>query len=128
MANRKRNHVVRFYLSDAEFALFKDRIARSGKKTMSAFALDALLNSEIISQDYIDGINLINKNLSEIQRIDRGIGSNINQIAHRVNTYNTASHNDIEQLINEYHYNRAVKEAIWRQIKLYLAQLRHITN
>ncbi len=128
MANRRRKNVVRIYLSDDEYSKFKQRLARSGKKNISSYGLDALLNSQITSQSYIDGINLLNLKLSELQRIDRGIGTNINQIAHRVNYYDSVSRDDIQQLLSAYHSHRSEKEELWQQIKSYQAQLLHTTS
>lgn len=128
MANRKRKNVVRIYFSDDEYRRFLNRVKTSNKPSISSYGLDALLNSQITPQAYIDEVNSINKNMADLQKIERGIGTNINQIAHKVNYFDSATYEDVQNLISVYNLHHAEREALWQLIKSYLARLLHIMN
>ena len=128
MSGRKRNHVVQINMADSEYAQFKNRFADSGKQTITAYGLDALLNSRITSQQLIDEVAKTNKCLADIQKVERGIGNNINQIARKINTKDTALKADVENLLLEYHSSNKQREELWRLIRLLLTRLQHMAR
>ncbi len=81
---RKRNHSIYIRMTDDEYERLMNRIESTGK-TQQAYILDAALNSEITSDETIEKLKLIHIAFADIDKQLRGIGTNINQMAHVAN-------------------------------------------
>ncbi len=81
---RKRNHSIYIRMTDDEYERLMNRIESTGK-TQQAYILDAALNSEITSDETIEKLKLIHVAFADIDKQLRGIGTNINQMAHVAN-------------------------------------------
>ena len=90
MANRKRKFVLRVPVTPEERALIQEKMAQLGTKNFSAYARKMLIDGYIIHMDTSD----IRAQTAELQKI----GTNINQIAKRVNATGTLYAQDIEDI------------------------------
>ena len=125
---RKRNNTVHIQMNDNELKTMKDKVEQSHKKTIQSYALDALLNGEITDQRLIEELQNTNKLISDIDRIEKGIGNNVNQIAKKVNTYDVVLTDDIETIKIEIEKSRKERDELWLSIRSLLQKLQHITH
>ena len=87
---RERNKVIYVRASAPEYTKIKESYARSSHSNMNDFCVDMLQHGYIVNVDYSDLTRLI----YEINKI----GTNINQIAHKVNENESVGKADIERL------------------------------
>lgn len=90
MANRTRNIVLRVPVTPEERALIQQKMAQLHTKNFSAYARKMLIDGYVIKIDYSD----IKAMTAELQKI----GTNINQIAKRVNATGEIYAQDIEDI------------------------------
>ena len=90
MANRKRKFVLRVPVTPEERALIQQKMTQLGTKNFSAYARKMLIDGYVIKIDYSD----IKAMTAELQKI----GTNINQIAKRVNATGEIYAQDIEDI------------------------------
>ena len=90
MANRTRNIVLRVPVTQEERALIQQKMAQLHTKNFSAYARKMLIDGYIVHMDTSD----IRAQTAELQKI----GTNINQIAKRVNATGTLYAQDIEDI------------------------------
>lgn len=81
---RKRNKAITIRLSEEEFAQLENKVKQSGQ-TQQNFIIDACLNGEITSADVITEMRNKNKLIADIDKQLRGMGTNLNQMAHVAN-------------------------------------------
>ncbi len=81
---RKRNHSIYIRMTDDAYEQLMRRIKET-RKTQQAYILDAALNGEITSDEYIQELRNENKILADLDKQLRGIATNINQMAHIAN-------------------------------------------
>ena len=96
MANRTRTHRNEFHLNDDEHYILDEKFRLSKMKSKSAFLRKLVLYGFVYDVDY-SHIREMNAQLGKI-------GSNLNQIAKRVNTTNTIykkDMDDIKELMNQ---------------------------
>lgn len=96
MANRSRTHRNEFHLNDDEQYILDEKFRLSKMKSKSAFLRKLVLYGFVYDVDY-SHIREMNAQLGKI-------GSNLNQIAKRVNTTNTIykkDMDDIKELMNQ---------------------------
>ncbi len=96
MANRTRTHRNEFHLNDDEQYILDEKFRLSKMKSKSAFLRKLVLYGFVYDVDY-SHIREMNAQLGKI-------GSNLNQIAKRVNTTNTIykkDMDDIKELMNQ---------------------------
>lgn len=82
---RKRNKSITIRLSEEEFAQLENRVKKSGQSQQS-FILDACLKGQITSVDEVTEMRNKNKLLADIDKQLRGMGTNLNQMAHIANS------------------------------------------
>lgn len=90
MANRTRTHRNEFHLNDDEQYILDEKFRLSKMKSKSAFLRKLVLYGFVYDVDY-SHIREMNAQLGKI-------GSNLNQIAKRVNTTNTIYKKDMEDI------------------------------
>lgn len=81
---RKRNKAITIRLTPEEYALLKEKAALSGR-TQQMFMIEAGLNGKITSEEVIEELKYKNRLLADIDRQLRGMGTNLNQMAHVAN-------------------------------------------
>ena len=88
MAERIRKHPVQFYLNDDEQYILNEKFRLSRMKSKSAFLRKLVLYGFVYDVDY--------SHIREMNALLGNIGSNLNQIAKRVNSTNTIYKKDME--------------------------------
>lgn len=90
MGFRLRDKQMNIRVTEYERQLIQDRVEKSGATSLTEYLLDTALDGYIINVDYAD----IKALAYEINKI----GTNINQIAHRVNSNDAVSQRDIKEV------------------------------
>lgn len=88
--NRLRDRQINIRVTDHEYQLIQQRMKESGASSLQQYIIDAATNGFLINVDYSDLKSLA----YEINKI----GTNINQIAHKVNSENTVYKSEIEDI------------------------------
>ena len=107
MANRTRNIVLRVPVTEAEREMIEKKMRQMGTRCFSAYARKMLIDGYVIRMDYSD----IKEMTAELQKI----GTNINQIARRVNATGTVYAQDIEDI-------KGVLTEIWQSQRSILSK------
>ena len=81
---RNRNNLVSIRYSDEEYKVLHEKIKESGQ-TKSAYIINATLNGKVSSADDVQEMKEQSKLLSNIYKQLRGMGTNLNQMAHVAN-------------------------------------------
>lgn len=93
--NRLRDKQLNIRVTDYEYQLIKERMEKAGSSSLREFVVEAAINGFLINVDYSDLKSLT----YEINKI----GTNINQIAHKINAENAvykSQMNEIQEDIN----------------------------
>ena len=90
MANRTRTHRNEFHLNDDEQYILDEKFRLSKMKSKSAFLRKLVLYGFVYDVDY--------SHIREMNTQLGNIGSNLNQIAKRVNSTNTIYKKDMEEI------------------------------
>ena len=107
--NDSRNNIVKFRVSDEEFAILQNKTELANCKNMSDFLRRISLGGNIYNVDTTE--------FSEMRKLIKSISDNINQIAKAVNVTKSVYNDDIEEIkgkVNE----------IWQQ-QAYILSLLH---
>ena len=119
---RKRNNTVTVRVNDEELKVINERISLSGM-TKQSYLINALMGAKTVSKEEVALWKDVNARIADIQLKLRGIGTNINQMAHRANAENVLS---LEQRLIEI---GATVEAVrreceepWRSLRYLIAQ------
>ena len=105
---RKRNCLIKFYVTEEEKKFIFDKMKAAGIKNLSAYMRKISIDGKIEIHDYSE----IRKFVSEINKI----GVNINQIVKRVNETKSVFREDIKDIQNKL-------EEIWLIQKYILSKL-----
>ena len=81
---RNRSNCVSIRYSDEEYKVLQEKIKESGQ-TMSAYIINATLNGKVSSADDVQEMKEQSKLLLDIDKQLRGMGTNLNQMAHVAN-------------------------------------------
>ena len=81
---RNRSNLVSIRYSDEEYKVLQEKIKESGQ-TKSAYIINATLNGKVSSADDVQEMKEQSKLLSDIYKQLRGMGTNLNQMAHVAN-------------------------------------------
>ena len=90
MANRTRTHRNEFHLNDDEQYILDEKFRLSRMKSKSAFLRKLVLYGFVYDVDF--------SHIREMNALLGNIGSNLNQIAKRVNSTNTIYKKDMEEI------------------------------
>lgn len=110
MANRTRNIVLRVPVTAEERAMIERKMQQMGTGCFSVYARKMLIDGYVIRLDYSD----VKAMTAELQKI----GTNINQIAKRVNATGTLYAQDIEDI-------KGAMAEIWQLQRSILSQAAH---
>lgn len=106
--NRFRDREIKVRATSYEYMLIKERMKASGVNSLNQYMLKAAIDGYIINVDYSDFKQLI----YEINKI----GTNINQIAHKVNSENQVFKPEMDELQDEL-------ALMWKLIRAKLHQI-----
>lgn len=81
---RNRSNCVSIRYSDEEYKVLQERIKESGQ-TKSAYIINATLKGKVSSADDVQEMKEQSKLLLDIDKQLRGMGTNLNQMAHVAN-------------------------------------------
>ena len=81
---RNRSNCVSIRYSDEEYKVLQEKIKESGQ-TKQAYIINATLNGKISSADEVNVMKEQSKKLNDIDKQLRGMGTNLNQMAHVAN-------------------------------------------
>lgn len=81
---RKRNHAITIRMSEKEFLEIEKKVKKSGM-TKQDFIIDACLKGQITSAEEVEQLKEKNKILADMDKQLRGMGTNLNQMAHVAN-------------------------------------------
>ena len=107
MANRTRTHRNEFHLNDDEQYILDEKFRLSKMKSKSAFLRKLVLYGFVYDVDY--------SHIREMNALLGNIGSNLNQIAKRVNSTNTIYKKDrrcnqkCRNKYSKYSFNNCIK-------------------
>ena len=90
MTDRTRKYPVQFYLNDDEHFILEEKFRASRMKSKSAFLRKLILYGFVYDVDY--------SHIREMNSLLGNIGSNLNQIAKRINTTNSIYKEDMEDI------------------------------
>lgn len=82
---RHRNHAITFRMTLEEKELFEKAFSASGFDTKQNYIISTICNKEIVPDRHIHLYFKILMQLEDLYRQLRGIGININQMAHKAN-------------------------------------------
>lgn len=81
---RKRNRAVTVRMNEAEYADFQNKVEESGL-SQQAFIISAVREATITPSDEITALKEISKIFADYVKQLRGMGTNLNQMAHVAN-------------------------------------------
>lgn len=111
MRKRSKSILVRF--SEDEYAKLQCKLERAGV-SLQTYMLNAALGVEIATSAEIEEYKAISRRLAEYEKQLRGMGTNINQMAHLANSYGSVpSINELEKLKEEVGAMRAEVHERW---------------
>lgn len=105
--NRMRDKQINIRVTDCEYQVIMKRMEETGFSSLREYIVDAATNGFLIKVDYSDLKSLI----YEINKI----GTNINQIAYKINSENAVYKSEIEAVQDDV-------DMIWKIIRAKLYQ------
>lgn len=119
---RKRNHAVYIRMTTQEYDKLQSKVKQSGL-SMQSFIINASLEGKVTTLEEINILRDHSKLLEDIDRQLRGIGTNVNQLAHVANGQGVLPSaiklveiaNDVSSFRNEVNKN-------WRLTRLSIQQ------
>ena len=81
---RKRNYTVTIRMNKAEYDLLQNKVKESGQ-TQQAVVIHAIAGLKIASAEEVEELKKLNLMLTEMLSQLRGVATNINQIARKMN-------------------------------------------
>ena len=115
--NRTRNRAVTVRMSDSEYDSLRDKVRESGLSQQS-YIISAVLDSSVTTLDTIDVLKNISRTFAGVEQQLRGLGTNVNQMAHIANGMGMAPSvrelEHISDLVAEY---RKECNTVWQSIR-----------
>lgn len=108
MEYRLRDKQLNIRVTEYEYQLICDRMKKSGTATLREFLVEAATNGFLINVDYSD--------IKELSYEINKIGTNINQIAHKINSEGVVYKKEIEEVQDKV-------DLIWKMIRAKFYQL-----
>lgn len=128
--SRRRNRAVTVRMTDEEYQAMKDRVEMSGL-SQQTYIIEAVTGAPIISSDGVDSLlsewKENSKNLSKLTRQMRGLGTNVNQMAHIANGYGDLPSEQYLYRINQnVEQAKKVVDRIWQSTRSLISQQSHM--
>ena len=115
---RKRNKAVYIRMNDAEYDQLLSKVAESGVSIQS-YMVSAALGAHLTTAQEMAALNDQNRLFADMDKQLRGMGTNLNQLAHTANaTGSLPSHRQLEELGDEVSELRKELGNIWRSTRL----------
>lgn len=105
---RLRDKQLNIRVTEYEYQLIRDRMEKSGTATLREFLVEAATNGFLINVDYSD--------IKELSYELNKIGTNINQIAHKINSEGVVYKREIEEVQDKV-------DLIWKMIRAKFYQI-----
>ena len=123
--NRTRNRAVTVRMSDSEYDSLRDKVRESGLSQQS-YIISAVLDSSVTTSDTIDVLKNISRTFAGVEQQLRGLGTNVNQMAHIANGMGMAPSvrelEHISDLVAEY---RKECNTVWQSIRSSIPKQHH---
>ena len=114
---RKRNYTVTIRMNKAEYDLLQNKVKESGQ-TQQAVVIHAIAGLKIASAEEVEELKKLNLMLAEMLSQLRGVATNINQIARKMNAGGFIPREDILRYLNQNILNYLKEsEKIWQSIR-----------
>ena len=117
---RKRNYTVTIRMNKAEYDLLQNKVKESGQ-TQQAVVIHAIAGLKIASEEEVEELKKLNLMLAEMLSQLRGVATNINQIARKMNAGGFIPREDILHYLNQNIRRRKVRKGIETTIVLVCA-------
>ena len=115
--NRIRNRTVTVRMSDTEYDSLRNKVCESGLSQQS-YIISAVLDSSVTSSDTIDVLKSISRTFAGVEQQLRGLGTNINQMAHIANgTGMIPSARELEHISDQVTEYRKECDQVWQSIR-----------
>lgn len=119
---RRRNKAVTVRMNGKEYSAFLNKVEESGL-TQQAYIINAILGATITPSDQIIVLKEISKTFADYEKQVRGLGINVNQMAHVANGQGLLpSEATMEQISEQIVNMRKEGEDIWQSIRLLIHQ------
>ena len=114
---RKRNYTITIRMNKTEYDLLQNKVKESGQ-TQQAVVLHAIAGLKIASAEEVEELKKLNLMLAEMLSQIRGVATNINQIAWKMNAGGFIPGEDNLHHLNQNIRNyRKESEKIWQSIR-----------
>ena len=114
---RKRNKAVTVRMNASEYNDFQNKVHESGL-TQQAYIINAVRGATITPSDEIAVFKDISKTFANFEKQVRGLGTNINQMAHVANGQGVLpTENSLSVLSEQVSIMRKESEEIWQSIR-----------
>lgn len=114
---RRRNKAVTVRMNETEYADFQNRVEESGL-SQQAYIISAVRGATITPSDEIAVLKEISKTFADFEKQVRGLGTNVNQMAHVANGQGYLPGEEALTRLSDQLWNmRKESEKIWQSIR-----------
>ena len=114
---RRRNKAVTVRMNETEYADFQNKVEESGL-SQQAYIISAVRGATITPSDEIAVLKEISKTFADFEKQVRGLGTNINQMAHVANGQGYLPGEEaLTRLSDQVGNMRKESEEIWQSIR-----------
>lgn len=115
--NRSRDRAITIRLNEYEYDDIMSKIDKSGM-TKQAYLINAARGATITSSEEITILKEISKTFANVERQLRGLGTNVNQLAHVANGYgDIPTESQLDNLSGQINEFREECEDVWQLIR-----------
>ena len=115
--NRTRNRAVTVRMSDTEYDSLRNKVSDSGLSQQS-YIINAALDSSVTSSDTINELKCISRTFAGVEQQLRGLGTNVNQMAHIANGIGMIpSTRELEHISDQVTEYRKECDQVWQSIR-----------
>ena len=119
---RRRNKAVTVRMNETEYADFQNKVEESGL-SQQAYIISAIKDVSVIPSDQLAVMKEISATFASLEQQQRGMATNINQMARIANSRNYAPGiRVLEKISREIAGYRKDSEEIWQSIRSLIAQ------
>lgn len=114
---RRRNKAVTVRMNETEYADFQNKVEESGL-SQQAYIISAVRGATITPSDEIAVLKEISKTFADFEKQVRGLGTNVNQMAHVANGQGYLPGEEaLTRLSDQLGTMRKESEEIWQSIR-----------